>query len=207
MKSDRTEDLDALPAHNAHFAGRNAKSSGRKLRCRMGEKLGITRKARRENLPDLIEFLEEACRRTGADRSICFDLRLAVEEVCTNLIQHGNADMEPGPIKLNFQANPERIVISIRALGLSFPPEHSPPSLLSFTRQASGDLGLAFPPEHAPPPDLESGWEDRPLGGLGWHLVFELKDEVIYRSDGPQGNHLTLIKRLDSIEEPLNQED
>ncbi len=183
MKSDRTEDLDALPAHNAHFAGRNAKSSGRKLRCRMGEKLGITRKARRENLPDLIEFLEEACRRTGADRSICFDLRLAVEEVCTNLIQHGYADMEPGPIKLNFQADPERIVISI------------------------SDLGLSFPPEHAPPPDLESGWEDRPLGGLGWHLVFELMDEVIYRSDGPQGNHLTLIKRLDSIEEPLNQED
>ena len=60
------------------------------------------------------------------------------------------------------------------------------------------DRGRPFDPSYAPAPDLDSDWEDRRIGGLGWFLVRQMVDELLYDSttdtDGPL-NRLTLIKR------------
>ena len=57
------------------------------------------------------------------------------------------------------------------------------------------DDGIAYDPLTAPPPDLESDLDDRPIGGLGVHLVRELMDNVSYRyKDGR--NHLLVTKTL-----------
>ena len=57
------------------------------------------------------------------------------------------------------------------------------------------DDGRPFDPlSDTPPPVLEGSIEDRPIGGLGVHLVRELMDELHYRRE--QGrNHLTLATR------------
>ena len=73
----------------------------------MGDKPEIVREARLENLASLIEFVEKACRQTNAEQQICLDIRLAVEEVCTNLIRHGYAGMEPGPIRSATSPTPQ----------------------------------------------------------------------------------------------------
>jgi anti-sigma regulatory factor (Ser/Thr protein kinase) len=47
-----------------------------------------------------------------------------------------------------------------------------------------------------PAPDLAAGWEERDAGGLGWHLVRRLMDEVRHEAPPDGGNRLTLIKHL-----------
>jgi serine/threonine-protein kinase RsbW len=52
------------------------------------------------------------------------------------------------------------------------------------------DRGVHFDPLRAAPPDLSLNLEDRPIGGLGLHLVKTLAKSIAYRRD--QGwNRLT----------------
>lgn len=124
------------------------------------------------HLPEFLEFIQEACRQAGADEDTSFALRLAVEEVCSNLIRHGYAGMPPGPIAIDFAAERDRITVTVR------------------------DRAMPFDPREAPPPDLTSDWKQRPAGGLGWHLVKQLIDEIGYCSDPSTGNRLTLVKKV-----------
>ncbi|MGE4218571.1 MAG: ATP-binding protein [Alphaproteobacteria bacterium] len=58
------------------------------------------------------------------------------------------------------------------------------------------DDGAPFDPTHAPKPDLESGIDERPIGGLGIHLVRTLMSSVSYRhADGM--NRLRMELALD----------
>jgi serine/threonine-protein kinase RsbW len=125
-----------------------------------------------ENLEGIREFVAEACRRAGAGGRAVFDLRLAVDEACTNIIEHGYAGRPPGSIDIRVEANGDRIVVTI------------------------ADRGASFAPSALPEPDLSADWKSRPLGGLGWHLIRSAVDDVDYRPDAASGNRLTLIKRL-----------
>lgn len=130
----------------------------------------ISRPGRIEELPVLVDYVREACARAGADHKTAFEVRLAVEEVCMNLIHYGYAGREPGPIEIGVASDPGRIVVTIV--------DFSPP----------------FAPENAPAPDLSSDAEHRTPGGLGWYLVKRVVDEIRYEPGGPKGNRLTLVK-------------
>ena len=57
------------------------------------------------------------------------------------------------------------------------------------------DDGFPFDPlTEAKVPDTDAPLEDRPIGGLGVHLVRTMMDEVEYRREGDK-NHLTLVAR------------
>jgi anti-sigma regulatory factor (Ser/Thr protein kinase) len=57
------------------------------------------------------------------------------------------------------------------------------------------DDGRPFDPLQVPPPDLTLSLEQRPIGGLGIHLIRNLMDEVSYaRRDGR--NVLKMAKHL-----------
>jgi anti-sigma regulatory factor (Ser/Thr protein kinase) len=129
----------------------------------------VSRPARTADLPHLLGFIDEQCRRLEVDADTAHALRLAVEEVCMNLIDHGYRGMEPGPIDIVFRSEGPRLEVAI------------------------SDRGHAFPPDRAPVPDLTLGWEDRPIGGLGWHLVKALTEHLEYWSDPVDGNRLTLV--------------
>ena len=124
-----------------------------------------------ENLPRFLYFIETECARIEADPGIKYALHLAVEEVCTNLIVHGYRQRTAGPIEVAVHDDASKVTIIIR--------DRSPP----------------FDPAQAPSPDLTSDVEHRPTGGLGWHLVKNMMDEVRYEPDTPSGNVLTLVKR------------
>ncbi len=80
--------------------------------------------ARVESLAAVRAFVEEACRRAGAEASACFDLKLAVDEACTNIIEHGYAGQPAGSIALACEADGDGLRVTIvdsgarvRALG------------------------------------------------------------------------------------------
>jgi serine/threonine-protein kinase RsbW len=137
----------------------------------MSGTLRVEHRAELANLPLLLGFIDDACRRAGADAETAFALRLAVEEVCMNLIRHGYRGREPGPIALEFDGDREAVAVTIC--------DRAPP----------------FDPSQAPVPDVAAPLEERSIGGLGWHLVKSMVDRVEYRSDPQLGNRLTLVKR------------
>jgi anti-sigma regulatory factor (Ser/Thr protein kinase) len=138
--------------------------------CMIVSGFALERSARLENLRDFLDFVDESCQRIDAHPDIWFAVRLAVEEVCTNLIQYGYAGMAPGLIRVELKPNDAGISITIR------------------------DQGRAFDPALAPPPNLNANLAERPIGGLGWHLVKSYMDTLEYRSDA-SGNELKMTKR------------
>lgn len=127
--------------------------------------------ARLENLHALLGWVERACASAGVGEDAAFPLRLAVEEVAANVIKHGYDGSEPGPIRLAFRADDRSAAVVVE------------------------DEAPAFDPADAPAPDLDAGWAERRVGGLGWHLVYQLVDEVRYEALPRRGNRITLIKR------------
>ncbi len=127
--------------------------------------------ARVESLAAVRAFVEEACRRAGAAASACFDLKLAVDEACTNIIEHGYAGRPAGSIALACEADGDGLRVTIV------------------------DSGRPFSPSELAPADVTSGWEERRVGGLGWHLIRHSVDEIDYGPDPAGGNRLTLVKR------------
>jgi anti-sigma regulatory factor (Ser/Thr protein kinase) len=96
---------------------------------------------------------------------------LAIEELVTNCIKYGYKD-----------SNSHTIDFLLRVDG-------------QILRLEVIDDGSPFNPLEAPRPDLSLPPEQRPIGGLGLHLLRELADEMRYeRRDGT--NRLSLTKRM-----------
>ena len=133
----------------------------------------ITRAAELESLPVFRGFIADACRQhPGVDAQTVYDLQLAVDEACTNIITHGYADMNPVSIILSLDLEPDRVVMTLT------------------------DFGHAFEPSATPAPDPGAALEERPTGGFGLYFIYQTMDSVDYRTADEAGNQLILIKRL-----------
>ncbi len=124
------------------------------------------------DIAELLDFVDAFCEQAAIGEQDQFDLRLAVEEVCANVMMHGYAERAPGPLEISFCSDGEQATVTI------------------------SDRAAPFDPDLAPPPDLASSAEERRVGGLGWHLVRLIVDQVHYRYDPTYGNTVTLVKRL-----------
>lgn len=135
----------------------------------MSQRYQITRAAELESLSVFREFISDCCSRHEVPSETVFELKLAVDEACTNVIEHGYKGMDPGSIILSFRIEPDRILVQIT------------------------DFGHVFEPASAPKPDVEAALEDRPLGGMGLYLIYQTMDNIDYESS-EEGNTLTFTK-------------
>lgn len=132
----------------------------------------ITLAAELDTLEKFRNFIKTVCKQhPEITESILFDLQLAIDEACTNVITHGYAGMNPGSIILMLELFSNQVVVTLT------------------------DFGHPFEPCEPPLPDLEASLEDRPPGGLGLYFIYQTMDEVLYQSS-EDGNCLTLIKRI-----------
>jgi serine/threonine-protein kinase RsbW len=135
----------------------------------MSQRYQISRAAELAALSAFRQFISDCCSRHNVPEGTVFDLKLAVDEACTNIIQHGYKGMDPGSIILSFRIESDRILVQIT------------------------DFGHVFEPAEAPKPDVEAALEDRPLGGLGLYLIYQTMDNIDYQSS-EDGNILTFTK-------------
>ena len=135
----------------------------------MAQRYQITRAALLTSLAEFREFITACCRPYHVPDEIVLDLKLAVDEACTNIITHGYQGMDPGSIMLSFRIEPDRILVEIT------------------------DFGHAFEPAAAPQPDLDAALDDRELGGLGLFLIYQTMDNIDYQAT-EAGNCLTFTK-------------
>jgi serine/threonine-protein kinase RsbW len=157
------------PAWNAAGTGRRFSRLIRLLPVTHTAQLDCV--ARRDNLATMMRFIDEACARADLGADDTSSVRVAVEELCENIIRYAYAGREPGPLSIRFTSSDERVEVTIE------------------------DGGIPFNPSQLPPADVTSEWNARPLGGLGWHLVYRVMDDVRYERAPGGGNRVTLVKR------------
>jgi len=121
-------------------------------------------------LDDMRDFAGRAARDAGMDDSKVYAVELAVDEACSNIIEHAYGMDDGGEIECTCETEDDRLTVILR------------------------DHGKPFNPVAVTGPDLSSGIEKRPLGGLGIYLMRQLMDEVRYESFGEAGNLLTMVK-------------
>lgn len=118
------------------------------------------------------EFVMAAASEVGLDSEAVHHCRLSVEEICTNVIEHGYHNRGEG----------EQIDITVRSDGRDF----------SITISDSAPL---FNPLALPDPDPSTPLWERQGGGWGVYFVKKFMDSVAYSNAG-QRNHFTMAKRI-----------
>jgi len=112
-------------------------------------------------------FAETYALPDGVRRSV----NVALDELLANELSHGMTGREAGLVSVEVELDKNRVTVTIT------------------------DDGEPFDPFAQAAPDTTLSVDDRPIGGLGIHLVRELMDEVSYqRRDGQ--NVVVLVKHL-----------
>lgn len=127
-------------------------------------------------IPRVIDFVSEASAQAGVTPDLRFDLQLATEEACCNVIEHAYGG-SGGPLHIRFETRDGDVVITVR------------------------DHGWPFDPDAIAEPDMSIPLEDRSVGGLGLYLMRKLMDEVRF-TFSETSNTLEMVKRGAVPDEP-----
>jgi anti-sigma regulatory factor (Ser/Thr protein kinase) len=132
--------------------------------------------ARFESLEAICEFVTRAALQAELDDAATYAVQTAVDEACSNIVEHAYANQSEGDIQCVCSVQPGMLTVTLR------------------------DQGRPFDPSQILAPDLNAGLEDRPIGGLGIYFMRRLMDSVTFEFvPGPVGqagfNVLTMVKR------------
>ena len=123
-----------------------------------------------EQLALLYDFLEQQAGNCGFDAALLMQIKLAMDEAVTNVIQYAYPGSE-GDICIDMGCDNGQLKIVIT------------------------DNGIRFNPLEKQEPDITLSLDERPVGGLGIFLVKQLMTDVRYdRSEGK--NILTMTKEI-----------
>ena len=125
----------------------------------------------RHEIQRLAEVAERFCAEHALSDTDMMAVTLALDEVVTNIILHGYDDDADHEIRVTMAVEGGVLTIEVE------------------------DDARHFDPLQAPPPDLDLPIEERPVGGLGIHLVRTLMETVEYQRRGGR-NVLTMRKRI-----------
>ncbi|GAB6043685.1 ATP-binding protein [Endothiovibrio diazotrophicus] len=131
----------------------------------------------RNDLAEIARLAEEVERfgeEAGLSMKTVFRINLVMDELLTNAISYGYPDDAEHEIRIKIHLENGKVAVDIIDDGAPFNPV-----------------------DEAPPPDLDSEVDDRPIGGLGLHLVRKMVEHVGYARDDVR-NHLTLVLAADA---------
>lgn len=124
-----------------------------------------------ESLAPIGEFVVEAAEAAGLDARSVYGVQLAVDEACTNIIEHAYGGEGHGEIECTCHIENAGLTVTLR------------------------DYGNPFDPANVAEPDIHAGLDERDSGGLGVYFMHKLLDEVRFEHTSQDGNILTLVKR------------
>ena len=125
---------------------------------------------RYENLAAIGKFVSRIAQKAGLDAAQVYAVRLAVDEACTNIIEHGYGSEELGEIECACDITPSGVTVQLR------------------------DWSAGFSPEDIPPPNYAVPLEQLKPRGAGLYLMRQMMDDVHFHFDAVGGNLLTMKK-------------
>ena len=136
-----------------------------------------------EQIPLAGDFVANIARKAGLDERGVYHCQLAIDEACTNIIEHGYGASGPDRvIQLICRVDSQYLTITIL------------------------DNSSAFNPLERPDPDPKMSLEERNTGGWGIYFIKRLMDGVTYTREG-HVNRLKMVKRLGVPTAPLPDEE
>ena len=124
-----------------------------------------------EAIPQLNVFIDNFCEEQGIDMNIAMSLNLAIEEAVVNVMNYAYPVGTVGYVDIEAEADEKNVTFVI------------------------SDTGKPFDPTRKEEPDITLSAEERPVGGLGIHLVRQIMDTITY-DYADHKNILTLRKKL-----------
>ena len=128
---------------------------------------------RADALPDVSSYLDRVGVQLAIPADVLTDLRIAIDEVVTNIVNYGWADDAPHDLTIRCSLLDGRLETRIE------------------------DDGVAYDPLLTPTPDVHAPLAQRQVGGLGVHFVRNLMSGVAYERVAGR-NRLTLTQELEA---------
>lgn len=143
-----------------------------KARGKKDNRFELEVKAKIENLSVIDDFITESVTELGIKEDEELQVRLAVNEACTNIIQYAYSGGSEESIIIFCSMSGNDLVIEIR------------------------DWGKPFNPETVPQLDTTSGLFERKEGGMGIFLMRKMMNDVKYVFHAGKYNELRMIKNV-----------
>ena len=125
----------------------------------------------RTEIERVVEFAERFGEEHQLPTELVMTMHLVLDELVANIINHGYDDTAEHQIHVTLAVDGSELTIRVE------------------------DDARPFDPLQVPPPDLDLPLEERPVGGLGIHLVRSVMDTVEYQRNGDR-NILTMRKTI-----------
>ena len=137
----------------------------------MSKQLSVSILNKHSEIQKIREEFESFAKENQMANDIRRNTQIALDEIISNTIEYGYEKYSDDKIKVNFLIDQTNLVIEII------------------------DNAKIYNILERNDPDISKSIEEKPIGGLGVHLVKSLMNEVKYDCINGK-NHLTLIKQL-----------
>jgi anti-sigma regulatory factor (Ser/Thr protein kinase) len=142
---------------------------GAAVEVRVGESISVTLTNKLAEIERLSEIVARFGKRHDIPAKVLFALNVSLDEILTNVISYGYEDGDPHDIVVRLSFQDGEVTVEVE------------------------DDGRDYDPLNAPEPDLGKPLEERPIGGLGVHLVRTMMDRVDYRRE--RGKNILAIRK------------
>ena len=124
-----------------------------------------------DSLGKVRQYVSDAAAAANLDKKAAYRLKIAVDEIATNVIVHGYEEAgREGMLELWAKIDEKTLAISIEDTGAVYNP---------YNREVDLDLDLPL--------------EERQIGGLGVYLTIQSVDKFLYENIGEGRNRHTFV--------------
>jgi serine/threonine-protein kinase RsbW len=138
----------------------------------MSQKFSLSVNSQFERLTEIADFVEDAACACGLDNDQTHDVQMAVDEACTNVIEHAYRGKPDGTIDIVCDKRGDEFVVTIQ------------------------DFGARFDPRKIELPKINEPLSKRRIGGLGLFFIRKLMDHIEFDFKSGRGNRLTMVKKI-----------
>lgn len=126
-----------------------------------------------DSLGKIGQYIMSAAKEAGLEKKASYKLRLAVDEIATNIIIHGyNEAGLSGNIYLEVKRDEQSLTIYLEDTAIPYDPTKA---------------------EAVTEETLKKPLEERPIGGLGVYLAEEGVDEFMYERVGDRNRNILVV--------------
>lgn len=124
------------------------------------------------SLSPIGKYVMETAKEASLDKRAAYKLRLAIDEVATNIIVHGyqEHDLE-GDIKIKSDLQDDQLKITLEDTAVAYDPTKQQEEI-----------------------DVDVPIEERKIGGLGVFLAFDGVDKFLYERDGNINRNILIVE-------------
>ena len=140
----------------------------------MPQRFSLSVNSRFERLAEIADFIADAACACGLNDDQTYDVQMAADEACTNVIEHAYRGKPDGTIDIACERRGNEFVVTIQ------------------------DCGVRFDPQKVKLPKTRDPLSKRRIGGLGLFFMQKLMDRVEFHFAAGCGNRLTMVKKIKS---------